>query len=173
QADDGVLWPSAPQSYGILSGGGAAVNGQFTFTANGACGGSLMARLQLQDGPADLGTLAFMFPLGKQSTVFTQNFDSVTAPALPSDWTTTTSTNGLSRWVVSSSVRDTTPNAAFADESITRGFEDLISPAISIVSSNAQLTFRNNFNTEANPSVASLTYDGGVLEIQVGTNEFS
>lgn len=171
QADSGVLWPSPPQSYGALTGGGAGSSRAFTFTANGACGATLTATLNLQDGSNSLGALTFNFPLGKPVIVLTQNFDSVTAPALPADWTSTAS-NGVTQWATSTLLRDTAPNAAFADEPPSPGTEDLISPPITIASTNAQLGFRNNFNTEADPTVATNAYDGGVLEIQVGTNDF-
>src|SRR5262249_53747420 len=58
----GVLLPSAPQSVGALLSGGAAVTIPFTFTAGSACGSTLTASIQLQDGTANLGTLAFAFP---------------------------------------------------------------------------------------------------------------
>src|SRR6185369_8458883 len=83
RADDGVLWPSSPQSYGALAPGGAALNRAFTFTANGPCGGALTATLELQDGSANLGSVMFNFVLGKPVMVLTQNFDTVTAPSLP------------------------------------------------------------------------------------------
>lgn len=172
RADDAVLYPSGPQSYGALAGGNAAVSRPFTFTANGACGATLTATLDLQDGGASLGTLKFDFPLGQPLTVFTQNFDAVTAPALPSDWTTTAS-NGVVAWVTSTNAFDTAPNAAFAQEPPVPGVEELFSPPIAIVSPVAQLSFRNSFNTETDPTVVSRAYDGGVLEIQIGTNSFT
>ncbi len=172
RADNGVLWPSAPQTYGALAGGGAAVAKPFTFTANGSCGVTLTATLELQDGAANLGNLAFSFTLGSPLTNFTQNFDAVSAPALPSGWTTTAS-NGVTGWVTTPAAHDTAPNAAFADEPPFPGVEELFSPVISIASPTAQLSFRNNYNTETDPTVASRAYDGGLLEIQIGTNAFA
>jgi uncharacterized repeat protein (TIGR01451 family) len=172
QADQGVGWPSAPQNYGTLTGGGPPVSRAFTFTANGACGTTLTANLHLQDGSADLGNLPVTFTLGQPITVLTQNFDSVTAPLLPSGWTTAVS-NGVYNWVTSTQFHDTAPNAAFADEPPSQGIEELISPPISIASSTAFLTFRNSFDTEADPGLTNIAYDGGVLEIQIGTNAFA
>jgi uncharacterized repeat protein (TIGR01451 family) len=172
QADDGVRWPSASQSYGVLNSGGAAVSRSFTFTANGVCGTALNATFFLSDGAANLGALSIPFPLGQPLIVLTQNFDAVTAPALPSDWTTMAS-NGVSSWVSSTNARASSPNAMFADEPPTLGAEDLLSPLVPIVTTNAQLTFRNNFNTEADPIDGTLAYDGGLLEIQIGTNDFA
>jgi uncharacterized repeat protein (TIGR01451 family) len=110
-------------------------------------------------------------PLGQPLVVVTQNFDAATAPALPTGWTTMAS-NGVSGWVVSTNAHASTPAAVFADEPGTLGTEDLLSPLIPIVTTNAQLTFRNNFNTEADPIDGTAAYDGGFLEIQIGTNDF-
>lgn len=170
-ADEAVRWPSAPQSYGVLSSGGASSSRSFTFTANGACGTPVSATLKLQDGPGDLGKIVFNFILGVPITIFTQNFDSVTAPALPSGWSTMAS-NGVSPWVTSTAAHDSAPLAAFADEPPSLGIEDLISPVIPIASPAAQLSFRHFYNTEADPIIASEAYDGGLLEIQIGTNDF-
>ena len=170
--DSNVLFPSAPQSYGVLTSGGPPATRAFTFTAAGNCGDSITPTLALFDGSAFLGNLTFSFLLGTPLTAFSENFDEATAPALPSGWTTTAS-NGLSLWVTSTNLHDSAPNAAFADEPPNRGIEELVSPSIAIVSPSAQLEFRNNYNTETDPNVPGKAYDGGVLEIQVGTNSFT
>jgi uncharacterized repeat protein (TIGR01451 family) len=61
---NGVVLASAPQTYGALAGGAPAVTRPFSFTAEGACGGAITARLQLQDGTANLGTLSLPMTLG-------------------------------------------------------------------------------------------------------------
>ena len=80
----GVLAPSGPQSYGLLAAGGPAVARPFSLTAAGACGGSLVATLQLQDGASDLGTASFTFTLGATapggSGIFT-NGGAITIPS--------------------------------------------------------------------------------------------
>ena len=173
QADSGVLAPSSPQTYGKLAGGGSAVARAFTFTANGLCGGTLLATLQLQDGALNLGTLTFSFTLGKPVTPLVQNFDGVTASALPSGWTTTASGGGVG-WVTSTALQDTTPNAAFAAEPTNASLTELLSPLIPIATASAQLTFRNNYNTETDPVKVNTAYDGGVLEIRLGgTGQFT
>ena len=168
----GVRWPSAPQTYGPMAAAGAAGSRSFTFTADGACGGTVLATLDLQDGTQNLGQLVFPFPLGKPTITFTQNFDSVVAPALPSDWTTMAS-NGVSLWITSTNAHDTAPNAVFADEPPFPGAEDLISPAVPVTTPSAQLSFRQSYNTEADPTDGTQAYDGGFLEIQIGTNGFT
>jgi uncharacterized repeat protein (TIGR01451 family) len=60
----GVTSPSPPQTYGALVPGNKGVPLPFSLTATGACGGTLTATLQLQDGDKDLGTLSRSFNLG-------------------------------------------------------------------------------------------------------------
>ena len=170
-ADSGILSPSAPQTYGILSATGNPVSRQFTFTANGTCGSLLTATLQLQDGPDDLGMVTFSFRLGKSVTDISQGFDGGAAPALPAGWTTNTSGAGV-RWVTTSSLRDSTPNSAFAAEPDAIGVTELISPLIPIAGTNALLSFKTFFNTETDPADASRCYDGGVLEISIAGSAF-
>ncbi len=96
----GILSPSGPQTYGVLSMNGTAVF-PFTFTATGNCGGTATATVQFQDGAADLGTVTFSFGLGQTSvsTVFSESFDGITAPALPIGWTTSAS-GSQSAWAL-------------------------------------------------------------------------
>lgn len=64
QATGGVTNPGAPQSYGALNAGGAAVSRSFTFTATGVCGGALTVTLALQDSATNLGVATFNLRLG-------------------------------------------------------------------------------------------------------------
>jgi uncharacterized repeat protein (TIGR01451 family) len=171
-SDANVLSSSRPQIYGALSGGGPAVARAFTFTAGGNCGDTITPTLELFDGSTQLGKITYNFELGKPVLALSENFDEVVAPALPSGWTTTAST-GASVWVSSTAMHDTAPNAAFADESPSAGVEDLLSPLIPISTASAQLVFRNSYNTESDAVVPNSAYDGGVLEIQIGTNAFT
>ena len=167
---NGVVYPSAPQSYGVVVAGGAAVVEPFTFSATGACGGTITATFQVQDGALNLGTISTTFPLGGSGIVFTQNFDSVTAPALPTGWTST-ATAGQSAWVTSTKTNNTAPNAAFASDPTTVGTNALFSPSIVLPLGQSQLTFRNNYSLEA---ASGAGYDdGGVLQIKIGNNAFA
>jgi uncharacterized repeat protein (TIGR01451 family) len=161
-ATGGLLSPSGPQTYGVLSTNGTAVARPFTFTATGTCGGTNTASLQLQDGASNLGTLTFSFRLGQSSvvSVFSQNFDGVTAPALPAGWATSTS-GSESAWATTTAASDTSPNSVFSPDPRRVGVNELDSPAITLPAGSAQLTFRQNYNLES-------TYDGGVLEIEIG-----
>ena len=171
-ATSGVALPSSPQSYGALIAGGSAAVQPFTFTATGGCGGTITATLQLQDGPANLGTNTVVFQLGQVTNIFNENFDSVTAPALPTGWTTS-ATGFQSNWVAQTSVRDTVPNAAFSPDATNIGINELVSPPIILPLGSSQLFFRNNYDFEYQVAQPTNGYDGGVLEIKIGTNAFT
>jgi len=161
-AAGGILSPSGPQTYGVVSANGAPVAQPFTFTASGTCGGTNTATFQLQDGAASLGTITFSFPLGllTVATVFSQNFDGVTAPALPAGWASSAS-NAQSAWVTSTAAYDTPHNSAFSPDPASVGVNELDSPSIILPAGSAQLSFRQYYNLESG-------YDGGVLEIKIG-----
>jgi M6 family metalloprotease-like protein/uncharacterized repeat protein (TIGR01451 family) len=76
------------QTYGVLSAGGPPVGRPFSFTASGANGGTVVATLQLWEGPASLGTATFTFALAKVWTFANANTitipDSGTASPYPS-----------------------------------------------------------------------------------------
>jgi hypothetical protein len=166
---NGVGAPSGPQTYGVLAAGGAAASQPFTFTASGACGGTITPTLQLQDGAANLGTVAVVLTLGQISLVLTQNFDTVTAPALPSGWTTS-ATGAETAWVTRTTTNATAPNAAFVPDPANVGTSELVSPAIALPLGQSQLTFRNNYHLEADKDGY---YDGGVLDIKIGAGSFT
>jgi hypothetical protein len=170
----GIDAPSGPAAFGALPADGVPVSQPFTFTAEGTCGDTITATLQLQDGPGSLGAVTYLFKLGHfiATTNFTENFDFVTPPALPSGWTSAV-LGGQLDWVTTGGVADTPPNSAFAAATTNAGIADLISPPIMITSSSAQLSFRQDYNLEVNPYSTGECFDGGVLEFQIGTNGFT
>jgi hypothetical protein len=174
QSGGGITSPGGPAVYGALPAGGAPVSQPLAFTASGVCGGTITATLQLQDGSASLGSVNFTFQLGQFVPVvaLTQNFDGVTPPSLPPNWLSSVE-GGQDPWITTSGAADTPPNAVFAGATTNAGITDLFSPVIAIASSSAQLTFRNSYDLEVNPLSPSEAFDGGVLEIHVGTNAFS
>jgi len=169
---NGVVLPSAAQNYGALVAGGAGVTRSFTFMATGQCGGTVTARLQLQDGASNLGIVSATFPLGIPQNALVQNFDSVTAPVLPPSWTTAVSGSAVG-WVTSTSARDSLPNAAYGGEPTLPGISELISPVVSAASTADILSFRQNYDLEADNVDANKAYDGGVLEIKIGSGAFA
>ena len=85
----------------------------------------------------------------------------VAAPDLPGDWTANLSGAGVP-WATIPSSRFTPPNLVFAPDPdrVTDNF--LISPPIAIGTAAAQLIFVHEYQLEPG-------YDGGVLEIAIGT----
>ena len=175
QAGNAVLLPTGPQSFGALTGGGESVTLPFSFTASGVCGGTIPVVLQLQDGAANLGSVTFNFTLGKliTATTFAQNFDGVAAPALPTGWSTSVTGSQID-WITTSAASDTASNSAFATDAANPGVAYLYAPIIPIASSSAQLTFRQNYYFEYGTGHnAMYYYDGGTLDIAIGSGGFS
>jgi hypothetical protein len=160
-ATNGVLAPSAPQNYGALIFNGPSVSRAFSFMASGLCGDTITPTFQLQDGSQNLGVTNFVLPLGVPIVTATQFFDTVTAPALPSDWISSPS----GAWVTTSLQKDTIPNAAFASDPAAQSDQQLISPVFSIAGPGGRLAFRHYYNTEPG-------FDGGVLEIAINSTNF-
>ncbi len=169
---NGVASPSGSQTYGALQVGGPAASQPFTFSASAVCGSTITATFQMQDGSSNLGTLGVPLPVGQNGIVFTQAFDSVTAPTLPAGWTTS-ATGVETNWVTQTAVNSSPPNAAFVPDVANIGASDLISPVIALPSGASQLTFANNYDLETNAANAAEGFDGGVLEIRIGTNAFT
>jgi photosystem II stability/assembly factor-like uncharacterized protein len=173
----GVTFPSAPVHYADISPGSTG-SGNFHFSNNGTCGGTITLTFHLQDGVQDLGNVSLTFTLGllvNSAPAFTENFDGVSAPALPSGWTTArsaTATGAAALWVTTTTTVDTAPNAAFGAGGTIPTDTNLTSPIIAIPTApvsgtnpGVRLSFRNNYNTEAG-------FDGGVLEISINGGPF-
>ncbi|HVV01279.1 MAG TPA: protease pro-enzyme activation domain-containing protein, partial [Verrucomicrobiae bacterium] len=174
-AGGGVVLPSAPQNYGALIAGGSGVAKTFSFTADGTCGGSVTAALQLQDGAKSYAPLQFDIRLGRfaPSVTLAQNFDGVPAPALPAGWSTAAISGTSAPWMTSTSTADSAPNAAYGTDISSAGVNALVSPVMFVASSSAQLTFRHNYSLEAKTGGHASYYDGGVLEIKIGDGAFT
>ncbi len=165
QATGGVTTPSAAQNYGVVTAGGAAVCRDFTFTASGSCGGDVVATLDLQDGATNLGTTTYTFTMGVLQTSFTENFDAVTAPALPTGWVAANASGTAPLWVTTTTNPDTAPNAAFVNNTAAVSDKRLDTPTTNVLTASAQLTFRHAWSLETN-------FDGGVLEISINGGAF-
>ena len=91
-ATGGVGSPDGPHAYGVVA-PGASPSQVFTFTVDPdvVCGERVTATLTLQDGALDLGSAQFDLVTGVDATVtfFSENFDGVTATALPINWQVT------------------------------------------------------------------------------------
>ncbi|HKP02771.1 MAG TPA: hypothetical protein VJU77_05335 [Chthoniobacterales bacterium] len=169
----GVSAPGGPQNYGAIQ-PGTTVTRNFSFTADGSCGGTITLTLQIQDGATNFGTFGVVFSLGavvSSPAAFSENFDGVAAPVLPAGWTTLT-TGTAPLWATTTAFSDTAPNSAGTDGTATPGDNSLTTPVIAIPSApgtginpGVQLSFRNNFNLEGG-------FDGGVLEISINGAPF-
>ncbi len=160
QATGGVV-SAVSQSYGAVAAGDTATR-SFTFTVNSnlACGSPVTLTFAIVDGAITYQNATRTYSSGAAGAILTQNFDGVTTPALPSGWTNVQTSGTGINWVTSTTTPNSTPNAAFANETLTVNAAALVSPAITINSPTAQITFRNRFNLED-------TYDGTVLEFTI------
>jgi hypothetical protein len=160
-----VLLPGATQACTVAVVTNGSLAGTNTYRISGQS-------IKLLVGTTVTNAVISYYPVSAGSVVFTQNFDGVTVPALPSGWTTAAS-GAQTPWVTQNTVRDTAPNAAFSADPTTIGINELDSPVISIPagSASAQLSFANSYDLETGPGTDG--YDGGVLEIRIGTNAFT
>ncbi|HEX8371118.1 MAG TPA: FG-GAP-like repeat-containing protein [Pyrinomonadaceae bacterium] len=95
---------------------------------------------------------------------FSENFDGLTAPQFPPNWTVSSTGTGAG-FVVTTNLPDTAPNAVFTASPPTTSGTDLTSPSIYVSSVNTVLNFRHKFALEN-------TWDGGVLEISIAGGAF-
>jgi len=109
-------------------------------------------------------TTLHCFVAQAQTVVLAQQFDGVTAPNLPAGWSNAAS--GSPGWSTTGSSSDSPPNSAFASDPAGSSDSTLTSPSIAIGTTNAQLTFRHQYNLETG-------WDGGVLEISINGGAFN
>ncbi len=136
----------------------------YQIPANTPCGSLLSVTINIS---SDAGTLT---PQTRSIRVGTpvfgsaaQNFDGVTAPALPVGWTQTKS-GANTGWVTTTTNAVSAPNSVFAPDPSADG-EAILETSANITSASAQLSFSNRFNTEDG-------YDGTVLEVKVGSGAY-
>ena len=164
-ASGGITNPSAPQNYGRIRTGGISKR-FFTFTVSSAvhCGAPITITLRLQDGSVSLGDVSFQLSAGETKYAFRENFDGVTAPALPDGWTTSASENHQP-WRTATTRVQSQPNAMYSPAPYQMGQNELVSPVFPIVTPNAELSFRNWYDLETT-FLRNRLYDGSVLEIR-------
>lgn len=149
-------------NYGNIN-DGQTVTQQFNYTIPPAtpCGSQLTLTFNVN---SNLGPTQFVrnITIGQPVIGLSQNFDGVTAPALPAGWVQNqTSGTGIT-WTTSTTTPNSAPNAAFANDPATVNLTYLESPSFAVSSSSARLSFKNLYNTEN-------TFDGAVLEIKIGS----
>jgi hypothetical protein len=152
-------------SYGAINPGATATQTvNFTVPANAICGALLTVTVTINSGLGPV-TRTFTLNVGQALVTNSQNFDSVSAPALPSGWASSVSGSGAN-WATFSSNADSTPNAAFTPNQSTTGESVLTSPAFLINNAGSRLVFRQRYSLESG-------FDGGVLEIKIGSGAFT
>ncbi len=171
EAEGGVLNPSPTQNYGALP-MGASASRPFTFTAtpNINCGAPIILYFELKDGAEPLGGVQIKLNTGTRRVAFQENFDAVTAPALPAGWTTS-AMGAQQNWTTSTVQIQTPPNSVFSPDPNQVGLNEMVSPAFAITSANAELEFRNWYELETT-FLRNRLYDGSVLEIKIGNNNW-
>jgi hypothetical protein len=115
-----------------------------------------------------------------------EDFDGVTAPALPQGWVATNVQGPAPLWVTDTTNSDTAPNAAHVDDPSVVADKRLDSPAIFVSTDSAQLTFRHRYYfyyfefgggapeaPNCFPEPCFEWYDGGVLEISINGGSFT
>ena len=108
---------------------------------------------------------------GVSPSAVVQNFDGVTAPALPAGWVSTV-TAGTNPWVTTTAFFVSAPNSASTDETAT--VSDKTLDSVTFVPTGAMaLEFDNRYNLEASTSTPGLAFDGAVLEIKIGAGAFT
>ena len=102
--------------------------------------------------------------------LFSEDFDNVTAPVLPSGWSSQDPDVQAQQWTTSSTTSDTAPNNAFIHDPAFEIDGRLYSPVISVPSTNARLTFRNNYSLYSARNYGAT--DAGALEISISGGPF-
>lgn len=152
--------------YGNLNGAASSSqNVTFTIPSEVICGSAISLTFNVNSslGPVSFARSIFV---GKPATTVTsENFDGVTAPALPPLWTATPTLGGP-HFVSSTLSPDSAPNAMYAlNPTTVGGGSDLAPPPVSVTSAASTLTFRHKFNTESG-------WDGGVLDISIAGGQW-
>ncbi|MCX6016998.1 MAG: S8 family serine peptidase, partial [Chloroflexi bacterium] len=161
----GKLSDGAPVSMGTL-GSGIMVRRAFTATVDPAlvCSASFTNTLVITDGVHTPVTLTWPLNIGAANV---ENFDSVTAPALPTGWArTASSTDASAFWRTVTNYADTGANSAWAPNT---GFvSDLAftSAVFTPTAANRVVQFRHKLEIEA-------YYDGAALEASIAGGVFT
>ncbi|HEX8287823.1 MAG TPA: carboxypeptidase regulatory-like domain-containing protein [Pyrinomonadaceae bacterium] len=171
QPTGGIANPQNAQSYGALTANGNSVSRSFTFTVSKdtACGEAVILTFLLKDGEENLETISIPVTTGRKRIVLQENFDSINAPDLPNGWTTGSDTQQV--WTTSTAQKQSMPNSVFSPSSTQIGINELVSPVFQVNSTDAEISFRNWYEFETT-FLRNKLYDGSVLEIKIGENDW-
>jgi hypothetical protein len=155
----------AAVNYGAIFNNSSATQSiSYKIPADTACGDSITLMFNVS---SNLGVTSFtrVINVGEPVVTYSENFDGVTAPALPTGWTAASISDGVN-FVTTNVGSYSEPNSAFAlNPATVGGGTDLTSPPIPITAPSAMVIFRNKYDTEPG-------WDGGVLEISINNGEF-
>jgi hypothetical protein len=169
-----LLWCARPELRHNISESRAVLNEAAYFIAYKQCGTPGPPNNVAGWGRVDISAAASPTPPpcdGIVTSVFTENFDSVTPPTLPPNWVATNVQGPPPLWMTSNSGVPTPPaysppNAAYIDDPDVVSDKRLDSPTwFPFEAWWVRLTFHHNFNFEASSEDPNLGFDGGVLEI--------
>ena len=169
-----LLWCARPELRHSITPSRTALNNAAVHVASTLCGTAGPPNNVYGWGRVDILAAVtppiITCPLCWSLLTFGENFDGVTPPALPPDWTATNAQGPPPLWVTSNSgvpmpPADTAPNAASIDDPTVVSDKRLDSFEFTFFEgSSPRLTFRQNFNLEASDTNPNLGFDGGVLE---------
>lgn len=167
-----IVDPSPAQSYGTVSPGAPSVSRAFTFTIapSVSCGAVVTLNLELRDGGVFVGNVSIPLQTGVRRFALQENFDGVTAPALPNGWSTSSSENHQ-LWRTSAMRNQSLPNSLYSPAPFQQGINEVVSPAFPIASTQAEIQFRNWYELETT-FLRNRLYDGSVLEIKIGDSDW-
>jgi len=94
----------------------------------------------------------------------TENFDGVTAPALPAGWTTIGAGSNPA-FVTATGSSESAPNMLSVPNPSSAGQTEIVSPSFTVHFTGGRITFRHSYNSEVN-------WDGGVVEISINGGAF-
>jgi hypothetical protein len=153
-------------NYGNVAPGALATQTiTFTIPTNTYCGASIPININVNSTELGPITYTYNLPVGQPNALTPyENFDGVTAPALPAGWTTSHTGASLG-WQTSTNNPDTAPNSASTTDPANAGTGSLTSPAIPVDTAQAQISFRNLYNLESG-------FDSMILAIQIDNGSY-
>ena len=154
----GMITGGGSANYGNIADGATVVRQiAYTVPAGAVCGSLHTITITGTSALGAMNPRTFSFRLGQPTFGgSTQNFDGVTAPALPAGFENVQLSGTAINWVTSTTGPSSAPNSAFANDPATLNDAALLTTA-KITSATASIAFKNKWTTES-------TFDGAVLE---------
>ncbi|PYT00861.1 MAG: hypothetical protein DMF63_06050 [Acidobacteria bacterium] len=145
-------------NYGTITDGQTVkMNIPYTVPAGALCGSLHTVTINVTSNAGAQAPVMKSFRLGVPTFgASSQNFDGVTAPALPGGFENVLLSGTGINWTTSATGPSSAPNSAFANDPATLNDAALTTVA-KITSATASIAFKNKFTTES-------TFDGAVLE---------